>query len=328
MRAKAAIIRPFQAVSTLSSRWGRGRASRAVNILARRLASTRLDLVLGFSGFLGELLDGPRGIEQVLAGELLLRIDGRVAAFLDAESPDHDRRILAEQRLDFCLRPQVEGAFGLVRVRLAGLLRRHAVGILGRIEAAASIGHLAHDVRQRVLGDVRIERVAGHLRGLEIREDELRLVVEHLLEVRHAPGSRRPNSGGSRRRCGRACRRAPSRAASPAPCRARAGRRCARARAAETAARSAVGTSARRRSRRAGVSNDCRNCETVRASALASGNSADAGTRSPFAAAPSRRRPTAGSCARSTSQTRAISRRMSTKPGRPHRDVGGKYVPP
>ena len=35
IRANAAIIRPFQAVSTLSSRCGRGRAARASNICTR-----------------------------------------------------------------------------------------------------------------------------------------------------------------------------------------------------------------------------------------------------------------------------------------------------
>ena len=57
--------------------------------------------------------------------------------------------------------------------------------------------------------------------AFEKREHELRLVVEHLLEVRHAPFARRPNSDGSRRRCDRACRRAPSPAACAATISAR-----------------------------------------------------------------------------------------------------------
>ena len=74
-----------------------------------------------------------------------------------------------------------------MRVRHVRLLGRHAVGVLGRVEAAAFVGHLARDVPQRVLGHLREERIAGRLRRLEVGQHELRLVVEHLLEVRHAP---------------------------------------------------------------------------------------------------------------------------------------------
>ncbi len=40
---------------------------------------------------------------------------------------------------------------------------------------------------QRIFGDRREEVVPRRLGGLEVSEHELRLVVEHLLEVRHAP---------------------------------------------------------------------------------------------------------------------------------------------
>src|SRR5205823_2172140 len=83
---------------------------------------------------------------------------------------------------DLLIAPEVEGAFaGMVP---AGF---QAVRILRRIEAAERIGHLATDVLQRVVRDVREEIVTRRLRALEEREHELRLVVEHLLEVRHAP---------------------------------------------------------------------------------------------------------------------------------------------
>ncbi len=67
------------------------------------------------------------------------------------------------------------------------VLRRDAVGVLGRIETAAAICHLAHDVLKRVRRHVQKEPVARHLRALDVREHELRLVVEHLLEMRHPP---------------------------------------------------------------------------------------------------------------------------------------------
>ena len=55
------------------------------------------------------------------------------------------------------------------------------------MEAAAGIGQIAIDVDQGVLGDRRQQRIRGRLRRLDQREHELRLVVEHLLEVRDAP---------------------------------------------------------------------------------------------------------------------------------------------
>ena len=64
---------------------------------------------------------------------------------------------------------------------------RHAVGILGRIEPARRVGHVAQHVGERVLGDVEEERLACRLPRLEIRQRQLGLVVEHLLEMRHAP---------------------------------------------------------------------------------------------------------------------------------------------
>ena len=39
----------------------------------------------------------------------------------------------------------------------------------------------------RVDGDLRVERISGNLCRLDVRDDELRLVVEHLLEMRDAP---------------------------------------------------------------------------------------------------------------------------------------------
>ena len=48
---------------------------------------------------------------------------------------------------------------------------------------------------------------------MEVDARELRVVVQHLLEVRHEPDARRSRSGGTRRRAGRGCRRRPSRRA-------------------------------------------------------------------------------------------------------------------
>ncbi len=74
-----------------------------------------------------------------------------------------------------------------MRTRLPHRLRRNAVGVLGRVEAAAGVGQIAIDVDQRVVGDRGQQRIRGGLRRFDQRQHELRLVVEHLLEVRHAP---------------------------------------------------------------------------------------------------------------------------------------------
>ena len=112
---------------------------------------------------------------------------GALPSGLDAKPPPHNRRIVAGHRANLRVRPDVERAFGLVRRRIAGLFGRHAVGVFGRVEPALAVGEIAHDVGQRVFRDRRVEVVARRLRGLEIRERELRLVVQHLLEVRDAP---------------------------------------------------------------------------------------------------------------------------------------------
>ena len=88
-RAKAAIIRPFQAVSTLSSRCGRGRRDPCTKHLEPRATQ---DLWTSCRDLpdLSQLVHRPGDIQQVLAGELLLRIRGRVAVRLDAEPRLHD----------------------------------------------------------------------------------------------------------------------------------------------------------------------------------------------------------------------------------------------
>ena len=61
------------------------------------------------------------------------------------------------------------------------------VGVLGGGEAAVLERELAQQVVEHALGDLAPLLVAGHLPGREIRAREQRVVVEHLLEVRHEP---------------------------------------------------------------------------------------------------------------------------------------------
>ena len=99
----------------------------------------------------------------------------------------NDLIVLPERFAQIRRAPGVEGPFHWVHVFPGRRFRRHAVGVLGRVEPAFRAGQLAADILQRVVGHLREEAITGRLRGLEIRQHELRLVVEHLLEVRHPP---------------------------------------------------------------------------------------------------------------------------------------------
>ncbi len=145
----------------------------------------------------GEVRNRLRDVQQVLADELLLRIDRRVALVLHAVMALHRspgaracRAAFrsAEQLVQLLGRPQIESAFRLVRMTGACGFGRDAVGVLGRKEAAVAVRHLAKDVVQRVFGDVQEAILGKRLRAFHVREDQLCLVVQHLLEVRHAPG--------------------------------------------------------------------------------------------------------------------------------------------
>ena len=61
------------------------------------------------------------------------------------------------------------------------------VGVLRRGEAAVLERELAQEVVEDALRDLAPLLVAGHLPGREVRAREQRVVVEHLLEVRHEP---------------------------------------------------------------------------------------------------------------------------------------------
>ena len=61
------------------------------------------------------------------------------------------------------------------------------VGVLRGGEAAALERELAQHVAERLLDDPPVARLAGRLPAVEVADGELRVVVEHLLEVRHEP---------------------------------------------------------------------------------------------------------------------------------------------
>ena len=252
---------------------------------------------------------------------------------LDAKAPPDDRRVGAEQRVDLRGRPDVERAFALLVRVAASACGDLGVGVLGREERAVRRRQIAHDVVERVLGDRRVERIAAHLRGLEVREDELRLVVEHLLEVRHAPlgvdrVAMEPAAdviahAADRHRAQRLERHRFARVVAGERVGVRAG----------TAARTAVETSARRRTRRGARSNACANAAmpASMASRPATGARSGAASSAPVA---SRSRSTivvgrlrADAAARRATRARAPPARRRIPAG-PTATLGGKYVPP
>ena len=64
---------------------------------------------------------------------------------------------------------------------------RLGVGVGRRIEAAVGRGHLAQHVVQRLARDAGEVGAPRHLVRLGVGDDQQRVVVEHLLEVRHQP---------------------------------------------------------------------------------------------------------------------------------------------
>src|SRR5437667_11773629 len=65
--------------------------------------------------------------------------------------------------------------------------RNWAVGILSGKESDLFRSHVAGDVIENVARNGFELRIAGDLKRIEIGDGELRLIVEHFLEMRHVP---------------------------------------------------------------------------------------------------------------------------------------------
>jgi len=101
----------------------------------------------------------------------------KVALLRDAEMVDGHIELFGCQQLRQLLpRPAVKLPF----VPLA-------VGIFGGIEAAVRMRHVAEHVCENVADDFRVARLAGDEIRVEVELCQLRVVVEHLLEMRHEP---------------------------------------------------------------------------------------------------------------------------------------------
>ena len=152
------MARPFHAATTLSSRPGRGRsalaASRRLRILASRPASA--------------------GSARSWSTEAPC---SKVPASRDAK---HARRVAAvlgaERRAELIGRPDVEGA-----------LRAVAVRIQSRGKAAFRGAELGYQPVAGPLGDAARQRAASPPPQVRVDPGQQRVVVEHLLEVRHDP---------------------------------------------------------------------------------------------------------------------------------------------
>ena len=108
---------------------------------------------------------------------LRVAVVNEVALLGDAEVADRHLELVGRQQLrQLGARPAVELA-----------LVPFAVGIFGRIEAAVRVGHIAQHVIEDVAHDLGVAGLAAHQAGVEIQLRQLRVVIEHLLEMRHQP---------------------------------------------------------------------------------------------------------------------------------------------
>ena len=85
-------------------------------------------------------------------------------------------RLRCEDGADLVGRPHVELSFDTFGVR-----------VLGGVEAAVRMPQIAQDVADRLVQHLPVDRRRCDLRGVQVDPREQRLVIEHLLEVRHEP---------------------------------------------------------------------------------------------------------------------------------------------
>ena len=84
--------------------------------------------------------------------------------------------ILGEDGGDFSFGEAVELAF-----------LPFTVGILGGVKAAVGVGHVALEITDNIADHGMVLRIAADQAGIEIKIDQLGIVIEHFLEVRDEP---------------------------------------------------------------------------------------------------------------------------------------------
>ena len=116
--------------------------------------------------------------QHVLVRQRLgMAVVNEVALLGDAEVADRHLELLGREQL------RQLGAGPAVELALVAL----AVGVLGGVEAAVGMRHVAQHVIEDVARDLGVAGLAADQIGIEIQLRQLRVVVEHLLEVRHEP---------------------------------------------------------------------------------------------------------------------------------------------
>src|SRR5438034_937159 len=114
-----------------------------------------------------------RGSPVATCEELLLQIVRELAPHDEAPVLERLQKL---PRYAVVRRPGEREALDAVGVR-----------VLCGSEAALRQRELAEHVRHRLVDDLAVALVARHEPAVEVRRDEERVVVEHLLEVRHEP---------------------------------------------------------------------------------------------------------------------------------------------
>src|SRR4029077_16689320 len=97
-----------------------------------------------------------------------------------AENP---RVFRAEHLNDFLPAPDIISSFGVFRATMSN----QTVSIFRREKAALGMRHVPQQILEHLAGDFGEKFVASELPRLEKRNRQLRLVIEHLLKMRHMP---------------------------------------------------------------------------------------------------------------------------------------------
>ena len=113
----------------------------------------------------------------------MLWIDRRVSRSLHPKILAEKPCVAFQRVVDLFLCPDVERSFP----RFFRPFRTRAVSIFRGIKPSLRIRHIPQDIVQRLACHSRKKRVLRAARGIEVRLNELRLVVEHLFKMRDPP---------------------------------------------------------------------------------------------------------------------------------------------
>ncbi len=135
-----------------------------------RLRHRRSRVPGGYIERCGHLLEGLRLVKVIRALE--------VTAGGDAEVLGDERSIVSDHGRELVCRPGVELALDAFRVC-----------VFGGVEPTVRMAEISRHVVEGLDGDFPEVGPAGHLGGAEVQPGELRVVVEHLLEMGHEPAA-------------------------------------------------------------------------------------------------------------------------------------------